>query len=67
MTLTKNRLFRLTNVIHVPAGGGQSWAGAGAEGHVSVSRRLHLHVTAFSVLTRQTGRITDGGVRVLAV
>lgn len=55
------------HVIDVPAGSGQGCASAGAKGQVSVRRRLHLHVAAFSVLAGQAGRISDGGVWVLTV
>ncbi len=58
---------RLTHVIDVPAGSGQGCASAGAEGQVSVSRWLHLHVAAFSALAGQAGRISDGGVRILTI
>lgn len=57
----------LTRVIDIPAGSGQGCASAGAEGQVSVSRWLHLHVAAFSVLAGQAGRISDGGVWVLTI
>lgn len=59
--------MRLTHVIDVPAGSGEGCASAGAEGQVSVCRRLHLHVAAFSVLAGQAGRVSDGGVRVLTI
>lgn len=59
--------IRLTHVINVPAGSGQGCASARAEGQVSVRRRLHLHVAAFSVLAGQAGWISDGGVRVLTI
>lgn len=59
--------MRLTDIIDVSAGSGEGCAGAGAEGQVSVSGRLHLYITALRVLAGQAGRISDGGVRVLTI